>query len=176
MAQIQLIVGPVGAGKSTFGLQLSHDHAAVRLTLDDWMTRLFSPDRPAEGVMDWYVERCERCVDQIWRVAASLIAANTNVVLEIGLIRRHERERTYWRAETENIDLVVHVVDAPRALRRERVLARNSERGETFSMTVPEPIFELASDMWEPVADAECNGRDVHFVSAAQGLKPTETP
>lgn len=49
MARLHLIVGPVGAGKSTFGRKLSRDVGAVRLTLDEWMATLFGDDeRPAE--------------------------------------------------------------------------------------------------------------------------------
>jgi hypothetical protein len=59
----------------------------------------------------------------------------------------------------------VHVLDAPRDVRRERVLRRNGERGDTFSMEVPLPFFELASDLWEPPEEAECEGRDVRFVA-----------
>lgn len=66
MAVIHLIVGPVGAGKSTFGLALSRERAALRLTLDEWMAELFRPDRPETGLVAWYVERADRCIEQIW--------------------------------------------------------------------------------------------------------------
>lgn len=164
MPQIHLIVGPVGAGKSTFARALCRRHAALRLTLDEWMAALFSADRPATGVMEWYVERTERCVDQIWRVTTSAIAAGIDVVLEIGLIQRRARERFYERVDASGVGLTIHVVDAPRELRRARVEARNQEQGETFSMVVPPAIFELASDLWEAPDDIEREGRDVRDV------------
>lgn len=163
MPRIHLIVGPVAAGKSTFALELSKQHRAVRLNLDEWMAQLFSPDRPDEGVMAWYTERTARCIDQIWRLTTSIIEAGTDVILEIGLIQRHERERLYRRVSAGGYDLSIYVLDAPRDLRRERVQQRNREKGATFSMLVPEHIFELASDMWEPVDQDERDGRDVHF-------------
>jgi len=164
MAKIHLVVGPVGAGKSTFALQLCKENNAVRLTLDEWMTELFSEDRPVNGVMDWYTERTQRCIEQIWKVAQRLIQVDTNVVLEIGLIQRHQRRAFYKRVNAENIELSIHVLDAPRELRRERVEQRNMEKGTTFSMVVPADIFELASDMWEPPTESECIDRDVHFI------------
>jgi len=137
----------------------------VRLTLDDWMTRLFSPDRPASGVMEWYVERAARCIDQIWRIASSLISVGTDVILEIGLIRRDDRSRLFERVDAAGHALTVHVLEAPREVRRERVERRNRDQGATFSMVVPPHFFELASDLWQPLDDDECEGREVRFVN-----------
>ena len=163
-ARIHLVVGPVGAGKSTFALGLARDHRAVRLTLDEWMSRLFSQDRPETGVMEWYVERAARAVDQIWAVAKGLVDLGTDAVLEIGLLKRSERESFYRRVEDAGIDLTMHVLDASRDVRRERVEERNRARGSTFSMLVAPAIFELASDLWEPPDPIECDGRDVRFI------------
>ena len=38
------------------------------------------------------------------------------------------------------------------------MLARNQNRGETFSMVVPPEVFEMASDMWEPPSEDELAG------------------
>lgn len=138
-ARIHLILGPVGAGKSTFAVGLAHEQHAVRLTLDEWMATLFRPDRPDEGAMAWYVERTARCLEQIWILSQRLIAVGTNVILEIGLLSRRD-------------------------VRRRRVEERNRVRGATFSMVVPPEIFELASDLWEPPDRVECEGLEVHFV------------
>ena len=168
MAHLHLVVGPVGAGKSTFGLELARDHSAVRLTLDEWMAELFSPDRPDAGVMEWYVERTGRCIEQIWKVATRIIDVGTDVVLEIGLIQRRDRTRLYKRVHDAGLELKIYVLDAPREVRRERVEERNRVRGSTFAMVVPPHIFDLASDMWEPPDDAECSGRNVRFISTRE--------
>ncbi len=162
--RIHLVLGPVGAGKSTYGLALSREHGAVRLTLDDWMSRLFRPDRPDDGVIEWYVERASRCVEQIWATALGIVENGTNVVLELGLLKAAERRRTYRRADDANVTLSLHFLDAARDIRRERVEERNRARTETFSMVVPPDVFEMASDLWEPPDPAECEGRDVRFV------------
>ncbi len=46
------------------------------------------------------------------------------------------------------------MVDAPRDVRRQRVLARNAAAG-SLTQVVPEAFFERASDAWEPVTEAE---------------------
>lgn len=160
-ARVHLVVGPVGAGKSTFALKLAQDRAAIRLTLDEWMVTLFRPDRPETDRVAWYRERAERCIDQIWKVALQLTAQRRDVVLEIGLLQREERERFYARVDEAELPLTIHVLDAARDVRRDRVQQRNCQQGPTFSMVVPPEIFELASDLWEPPENDECEGRDV---------------
>ena len=152
---VHLLIGPVGAGKSTVALRLSRERHAVRLILDEWMAVLFRDDRPESGFVEWYVERAQRCVDQIWNVAREVLSAGADVVLEIGLLRRSERARFYRRVQDAGVAMNVLIVDAPRDVRRERVEQRNRERGETFTMVVPPAVFELASDMWEEPDDAE---------------------
>jgi predicted kinase len=138
----------------------------LRLTLDEWMTRLFRPDRPQTRVMEWYVERADRCIDQIWSVTASALEVGTDVVLEIGLIRRHDRDAFYERVDAAAVALSVYLVDAPREIRRERVARRNVEQGDTFAMDVPPEFFELASDLWEPPTDVECAERRIRVIGA----------
>lgn len=166
MARVHLVVGPVGAGKSTFAFRLCREHKAVPLRLDEWMTTLFRMDRPHTGVPEWYADRAERCIAQILKVMRSILQAGTDVVLEIGLIQRRDREILYRSPELLGCEVSIYVLDAPRAVRRERVEQRNEKQGETFSMNVPPAIFEMASDMWEPLTEAECQGRDVRFIDA----------
>ena len=165
--RIHLVLGPVGAGKSTFALDLARRQSAVRLTLDDWMAVLFRPDRPETGLAEWYVERASRCVEQIWALAQALIASGKGAVLEIGLLQRAARESFFRRVESVGVGLSIYVLDAPREVRRARVQARNAERGPTFSMLVPPEIFELASDLWEPLAPEEAETRDVSFIDSS---------
>lgn len=161
---LHLILGPVGAGKSTFARSLSAQEKAVRLILDDWMAQLYGADeRPATGRIAWYLERRDRCLAQIWSLAKGLCEVGTSAVLEIGLIQRGEREAFYRRVEDAGHPLAVYVLDAPRELRRARVMLRNQERGPTFAQVVPPEFFELASDMWEPPDDDEIRDRAIRF-------------
>jgi predicted kinase len=154
----------VGAGKSTYAGGLAHDHGAVRLTLDEWMARLFAADRPDGGVVAWYTERTARCIEQMWTLGIAILDRGVSVILEIGLLRLREREAFYARVDESGVAMTIHIVDAPRDVRRQRVEARNLEKGRTFSMVVPPAIFELASDLWEPPTATECEGRDLRFI------------
>lgn len=154
--KLHLLLGPVGAGKSTVAERLVREHRAVRLNLDAWMAELYGADeRPAVGRLGWYTERTERCLRIIEEMSFRLADVGTPVVLEIGLIQRAAREQFYRRVEDAGHTLVIYLVDAPREVRRARVEQRNRERGPTFSMEVPPAFFELASDLWEPPDDDE---------------------
>lgn len=165
MSKIYLVEGPVGAGKSTYSEGLSQRIKAPHLNLDSWMARLFRPDRPATGTIEWYVERKERCIEQIWDVALGTLESGCDVILELGLVQYASRQAMYKRAEESGHNIVVYVLDAPRQERRERVRSRNIEKGNTFSMEIPDAIFEIASDMWEEPNDIECDKYEVIFVS-----------
>lgn len=173
MSPICLIEGPVGAGKSTFAAGLCEERHAVHLNLDDWMARLFRPDRPQAGVMPWYIERKDRCIEQIWRVSDGIARAGGSVVLELGLVQRVSRLDFYARVDASAHRLQVFVLDAPREIRRERVRRRNVEKGATFSMEVPDHFFELASDLWEPPDEEEAQERQIQFIDTG-GVAPPD--
>ena len=161
---IHLIEGPVGAGKSTYGQRLATERTAVRLCLDDWMGVLFRPDRPETDVLAWYQARKQRCLDQILRVAAEVLERERDVVLELGLIQRQDREAFYASTICLDHALTVHVLDAPRETRLERVRRRNAERGATFHAVVSDELFALADSMWQPPAPDEVEAREIVFV------------
>jgi predicted kinase len=162
--QLHLIIGPVGAGKSTFARALSEQHRAVPLILDDWMAQLFGADqRPEVDRIAWYLERRDRCLEQIWKLTTALCAVQTPVVLEIWLLQRRDREEFYRRVDDAGYDLTVYVLDVPREIRRERVMRRNAEQGPTFAQVVPLELFELASDVWEPPDDDEVRDHAIRF-------------
>jgi predicted kinase len=152
---LHLLIGPVGAGKSTYARQRTAHSSGVFLDLDTWMVRLFGADaRPPENVMAWYQERRERCRALLWAVAVDVLRCGTDVFLEIGLLAGAEREALYSAARDEEVPLTVYLVDAPRTVRRERVVQRNGS-GRAFTQVVPLEFFELASDAWQPPSESE---------------------
>jgi len=152
---LHLLIGPVGAGKTTYALRKAAASPSVVLDLDSWMVRLFGADpRPREDVMDWYLERRDRCRALIWDVALDVLRCGGDVYLELGLIAAVEREAFYAKAHTEGLRWAVYLLDAPRAVRRERVEQRNRAAGP-FTQVVPSEFFERASDAWQAPSESE---------------------
>ncbi|MDZ7670704.1 MAG: ATP-binding protein [Gammaproteobacteria bacterium] len=161
---IHLVEGPVGAGKSTYAARLGLDLAAPRLDLDEWMVVLFRPDRPETDFTQWYLERKDRCLSQIWNVASEIIASGSDCVLELGLVGRGDRAAFYERADAADYGRAVYLVDAPEETRRQRVRERNQLQSGTFKMAVSDEIFDIANRAWEPPDETECDERRIRIV------------
>jgi len=155
MSPIYLIEGPVGAGKSTYAQSLANQLQGTHIALDEWFAKLFSPDRPEEDVMTWYLQRKDRLLEVLWDHAVRMSRANQLAILELGLIQQQARYGLYAKAREMGVTLKLYVLDAPLEVRRRRVRQRNEERGATFSMVVPDHIFEVASSMWEAFDEDE---------------------
>jgi len=164
MSQVHLIEGPVGAGKSTFSKAMAASHNGVHIPLDEWFAALFSPDRPDGNFVPWYVQRKERLLTLIWSHSRKVLASGRSVVLELGLIQQQQRIQFCRKITSDGFSPHIHIIDAPLEVRRERVRRRNEERGPTFSMVVPDDVFEMASKLWQPPDELECEEFKVIFV------------
>jgi len=165
MPRVHVIEGPVGAGKSTFAASLVPAISGVHIALDAWFARLFSPDRPEGNFVPWYLERKDRLLELIWDHSRRILGSGSDVVLELGLIKRQQRLEFCHRIRADDFDVVLYVLDEHRDIRRQRVRLRNIEKGSTFSMVVPDHVFEVASDMWEAPDDIEESEFAVEYIS-----------
>jgi predicted kinase len=157
-ATLHAIFGPSGAGKTTYANAFARREGAVAFILDEWMARLFAPDMPQPIEFEWMMERVGRCEAQIWSVAAGVLATGTPVILDMGLMRRADRERVRQVAEATGLPLQFHYVTAPTAVRRARVAERNVVRGENFAIEVTSDMFEFVEGIFEVPDAAELEG------------------
>ena len=157
-ATLHVIFGPCGAGKTTCAHALARREGAVAFVLDEWGARLFGPD--VQGPIDfgWMLERLGRCEALIWSTATAVLGAGTSVVLDIGAMRRADREQIRQIAQEKGLSLQWHFVDAPQAVRRARVAGRNTTKGETFVREVPPEMFDLIEGLYEAPESAELAG------------------
>ena len=116
---------------------------------------LFGPD--VQGPLDftWMVERLGRCHALIWSTATAVLAAGTSVVLDLGLMRRADRERIRKVAQEAGLSVQWHFVDAPPEVRRARIANRNETKGETFAAEVPPEMFDMFEALYEAPAPAD---------------------
>lgn len=155
---LHVIFGPSGAGKTTYAHAFARREGAVAFILDDWMARLFGPDMPEPLVYDWMIERVQRCEAQIWSTAAGVLAAGTDVILDIGLMRKDDRERVREIVRETGLVAQWHFVTASAEARRARVADRNVVRGEGFAIEVTPEMFDFIEGVFEAPDPDELNG------------------
>jgi predicted kinase len=154
-ADIFLIVGCTGAGKTTYARQLADQLGAVRFSIDEWMTQLFWADSPQPIEFKWTMERVERCEAQIFATVHQLALRGIPAVLDLGFTTRAHRDKFRALAGDAGLSAVVHFLDIPADERWYRVNRRNKERGETYAMEVDRQMFDFMEGMWEPPLEAE---------------------
>ncbi len=135
MSAVHLICGPVGAGKTTFARRLELERRAVRVSIDEWMLRLFGEHMPK----DVFHQRLRSCMDLIYEVAGRCLGAGTEVVLDCGYWRREHRASAYRHLAGN--DCVLYYLDTPAETRWNRLEARNSE--------LPPGTYEITREMFE---------------------------
>jgi predicted kinase len=155
---LNVIFGPTGSGKTTYAHEFARRSGAVAFILDDWMGRLFGPDIPEPIEYQWMLERVGRCEAQIWSTAAAVLAAGAPVILDMGLMRRADRDRIREIAEGVGLPIQWHFVTAPTQVRRVRIAQRNVIRGESFAIESSTEMFEFMEGVFEPPDAAELRG------------------
>lgn len=149
MAEIHIVFGPQGAGKSTYSRTLSTSLAATRFSIDEWMGQLYGPDLPKPLNFRWIMERVKRCEKQIWLTAQEIAKNQGNVVLDLGFMKAQSRAEFTALAEQAGFSCKLHFITAPHDIRRRRVMARNAEKGETFSFEVTSTMFDVMEREFE---------------------------
>lgn len=148
MATLHLMVGLPCSGKTTFAKQLELEQSALRLTPDEWHTRLFGLDlgHPEHDTRHGLIESI------MWEVAARALQLGTNVILDFGFWGQSERQDYRARAEKIGVSSTVHFLNTPEKVLLERLEARNANLpAGTFNIPVATLkewflIFQAPSD------------------------------
>ena len=154
-ANIYLICGSTGAGKSTHSEALAQKVAGVRFSIDEWMQTLHNMDQPETMSFNWFYERVQRNCLQMRSLAEQLVSINTPAIFDCGLTNKEQRDIfVNWAAE-KGYSVALHFVDVPTETRWQRVLKRNEEQAETFQFEVTREMFDFIEGMWEAPNSAE---------------------
>lgn len=155
MSTVHLVFGPQGAGKSTHARAIAKRESGVRFSIDEWMVRLYGPDAPKPMQLGWIMTRVGRCEEQIWSVAREVARSGGAVVLDLGFTKAASRTEFVGLCEEAGLEYETHYVNAPHDERRRRVLARNTDKGETYSLEVTPEMFDFMETQFERPASAE---------------------
>jgi len=138
VATVHLMVGLPCSGKTTLARTLEHEHAALRLTPDEWQIRLFGQDaeEPEHDARHTLIETLQ------WKVASRALALGINVILDYGFWAREEREDFRSRAKRLGASSEVHFLDVPEKELRRRLAQRNAQRSPS--------AFQIPEEMMKP--------------------------
>ncbi len=153
--RVHIIFGPIGAGKSTFSLDLAQKKKAIKFSTDEWFKVLFFDDMEGMPKIEWTFERIARCESQIWRIALQSLNTGNDVVLDLGLQKVTDRERIKDYCEKVGLEYAFYCLVADKGVRQNRVMERNKAVGETFEFSVSAEMFEITDSMFEPPTELE---------------------
>jgi predicted kinase len=152
-----LVTGSTGAGKTSYAIDVAKRLGGVRFSIDDWMTTLFWMDSPDPIEFEWTMARIGRCEAQMLEQVAALSALGIPSILDLGFTRTDHRARFAAAVGGMGAEISLHWVDVPTEERWRRVEQRNTEKGETFAMTVDRAMFDFMEGQWQPPSDEEMN-------------------
>ncbi len=147
---LHLMVGLPCSGKTTLARQLEQEYAALRLTPDEWHTRLFGQDL-AEKEHDARHDLVEALM---WDVAARVLALEVDVILDFGFWARSERDDFRLRAAELGTDLKIHFLDVSEEVLLVRLAARNAQLPLAV-FRIPEAMLKKWALIFEPPSQEE---------------------
>jgi len=146
---LQLIVGNTGSGKTTYANQLKKKSKGIVFSIDKWNKTLFIKDKTKSDGLNWFLERIERSETLILDLVLQLKENNTDAILDLGLSKFKHREKFRVFAKIHNIEVKLHFLDISKNIRKERILKRNTEKGQAFEFEVSESDFNFMETWFE---------------------------
>lgn len=117
---IHLLCGLPGAGKTTLAQQLEAELPALRLSEDEWVSRLYPPEAAHDDAVRMTVKHLQ------WDLAVRTLRMGRAAVLDWGAWSRQERDLFRSRAAADRVPLRLHYLDVPVPELLRRLAARNA--------------------------------------------------
>ncbi|WP_111708719.1 AAA family ATPase [Lutibacter citreus] len=146
---IHLIVGNTGSGKTTYSLELKRKTQGIIFSIDKWNKTLFLDDKKPTDGLKWFLERIERSEKIIMDIVSQLENSKTDSILDLGLSKFEHREKFRKYADLNGYKLKIHFLDISKETRLNRVIKRNTEKGETFEFEVCKEDFNFMENWFE---------------------------
>ena len=141
-----VICGLPGSGKTLLARRLEAEHDALRLTPDEWMSRIVG-----DG---WDHKRREAVEAVMTDIATRVLQLRRSVVLDFGCWRRTERDELRALARSVGARTQTHYCTAPLAELQRRLAERNRSLPPHTFVVTPEQVAEMFPH-FEPQAPDE---------------------
>lgn len=149
MAVIHVVHGYIAFGKTTLAKKLAVELPAVHLDADEWILKLYGKNLPESEFMD----KANIVVNFLWDMAARIINAGADVIMDIGPWSKQMRADVFKMAKQITDDVVFHTIVLDPKIARERLVKRNLESKSHDVTTVD--FFDKNLPLYEPVSDDE---------------------
>lgn len=150
MATFHLMVGLPCSGKTTLAHQLEQKYSALRLTPDEWHTRLFGQDA-TEKNHDFRHDLVETL---LWELAERVLTLGVDVIFDLGCWVISQRDDFRARTAKLKVEFKIHYVTASNEELLARLMLRNTQlSGGTFY--TPEAMLNEWIPIFEPPAQHE---------------------
>lgn len=146
-AEVHLLAGLNGSGKTTHARRLEKTLPAVRFTLDEWMLRLH--DMKFDDPL--YPAASDNCRSLIWDLAAQVLHTGASVVLDWNLWSRERRAEAAARAYALGAPCHLHFVDV--AL--ETAIEQVRRRSDSHAHQLDADAVRHLSTIWEAPVESE---------------------
>jgi predicted kinase len=144
-----LTCGLPGSGKTTIARRIEKEYSAVRLTADEWLSKL-RPHHPSRERDDF-----RPAVESIQlELTERLLTLGCNVVLDWGLWAKVERDQYRTLARHLDAHVVLCVTDLSLEQLRVRLAERNANRREN-EFHISDEDLERALSFWQPPTQDE---------------------
>ena len=150
MSTLHLMVGLPCSGKTTLARQLEHKYSALRLTTDEWHTRLFGQDANDKE----HDARHELIESLLWDVASRVLSLGVDVILDFGCWVRCQRDDFRSRAKGLGVDFKIHFTYAPEEILLKRLVERNTQL-PYGAFQIPETSLKKWFLIFEPPSKEE---------------------
>lgn len=143
--RVLLLCGPVGSGKSSYARSVTKNGAAVQLSLDEWMIRLFGRELPRTE----HQAKLGACYALLIDHAATLALSGVTVVLDGGFWHRRLRDAARSKLDARGVEYSLCVFELSDEERWARLERRNAALGE-FDYAITREMFDFFGTCYEP--------------------------
>jgi predicted kinase len=146
---LHLVCGLPCSGKTTLAKRLEREERALRLTPDEWHTRLFGQDSEDQE----HDERHDTIEALLWEVASRSLELGIDVILDFGFWSRTERDDYRSRARAIGAASQLHYLDVPEPVLLDRLVERNRILPDGAFKISPWQLKEWAQTFEPPAED-----------------------